>query len=813
MDQPRAFEIFADPPREFGLIPFWFWNDDLDEEELLSQLRAFHQAGFGGVLPHARVGLSRRVGYLTEEYFRLMRRVVEEAARLGMKVILYDEASYPSGSAKGAVVAENPDYASQAIGLWEKEVEGPFCGFWRPSTGRALLDRHVCTLLGRIDEKGRIDPGSVQLLEARPNTIFRIEVPHGRWKIMSVWNTHSGGHIRGAFPEEESGHATAPPAGDILNPEAVACFLHLTHDQYYANLKEFFGTAIIALFTDEPHVFGKGAQRPSAAQPFTPGWVEWLRELWGYDPRPWLPALWLDYGPGTEEFRRAYAAAVQTRLHQVFYRAQSRWCAARGIALTGHPSGSDELSCLRYFQFPGQDMVWRWVLPGTPAALEGPNSIAPKAATSAARLNGARRILTEVCGAYGWRLTLDEIKWLFDWHLVRGNNLINPHAVFYSIRDRRAWESEPDLGVHNVFWPYFPPLATYARRLSWLLCDGAHVCEVAVLGDGNSLPWQAARQLYQSQIDFLYVDDQAVAEGQVGEATIAIGTQVFRAVIVDGDPPLGDAAQRKLKVFEKAGGLLLRFEEGMDLPAKLDQKLPRDLLLEPAHPDLCAIHYRKEGLDFYFLVNEGEKVISGELTLSISGAVEAWDPLSGERAPVQAQPSPPGLKAPLDLDRRESTVLVVDASKPFTPPPAPPQFSEQAIPLDLEWEVRDASGGVADLPAPGDWSRHPGWELFSGTLRYRAELDIPAADEIHLDLGQVGDIAEVLLDGQAMDVRMWAPYRVLLGQRLKPGTHQLEIRITNTMANAYDGIQAPSGLIGPVRLIARTQIKKEGVPG
>lgn len=82
MNLEYAFASFADPPREFGLIPFWFWNDDLDEAELLRQLRAFHEAGFGGVLPHPRIGLSRRVGYLTPEYFRLFRRVVQEAARL-----------------------------------------------------------------------------------------------------------------------------------------------------------------------------------------------------------------------------------------------------------------------------------------------------------------------------------------------------------------------------------------------------------------------------------------------------------------------------------------------------------------------------------------------------------------------------------------------------------------------------------------------------------------------------------------------------------------------------------------------------------
>ena len=92
---------FGSPPREFGMMPQWFWNDDLDEAELLRQLREFHAKGCGGIMPHPRIGLSRRIGYLTPEFFRLIRLVVEESARLGMKVVLYDEATYPSGSAQG----------------------------------------------------------------------------------------------------------------------------------------------------------------------------------------------------------------------------------------------------------------------------------------------------------------------------------------------------------------------------------------------------------------------------------------------------------------------------------------------------------------------------------------------------------------------------------------------------------------------------------------------------------------------------------------------------------------------------------------
>lgn len=104
----------------------------------------------------------------------------------------------------------------------------------------------------------------------------------------------------------------------------------------------------------------------------------------------------------------------------------------------------------------------------------------------------------------------------------------------------------------------------------------------------------------------------------------------------------------------------------------------------------------------------------------------------------------------------------------------------------------------------GDWSRHPGLELFSGALRYRTGFDLPsAADRLELDLGGVGDIAEALLDDEPAGVRMWAPYRIPLAGPVAAGRHTLEVRITNSMANAYEGAQLPSGLMGPVRLILR----------
>jgi hypothetical protein len=55
---------FRDPPREFSLMPFWFWNDDLTEAEILRQIADFEAHGVYGFVIHPRVGLPRSKGWI-----------------------------------------------------------------------------------------------------------------------------------------------------------------------------------------------------------------------------------------------------------------------------------------------------------------------------------------------------------------------------------------------------------------------------------------------------------------------------------------------------------------------------------------------------------------------------------------------------------------------------------------------------------------------------------------------------------------------------------------------------------------------------
>jgi hypothetical protein len=92
-----------------------------------------------------------------------------------------------------------------------------------------------------------------------------------------------------------------------------------------------------------------------------------------------------------------------------------------------------------------------------------------------------------------------------------------------------------------------------------------------------------------------------------------------------------------------------------------------------------------------------------------------------------------------------------------------------------------------------------------------------------LDLGKVGDLAEVWVNGRQVGTVWHAPYRIDIGSAVKPGSNELEVRVANVWVNRLigdaqpgatkitftaaptykpDAPLRPSGLIGPVTLQA-----------
>lgn len=785
----------ATPDPAFTQIPLWFWNDELDDDEIRRQMAEFRAHGVYGFMIHARMGLPKSIGFMSDRWLGHVRTAIEEAARTGMLVCLYDEFMYPSGSAHGEVARSNPEHAAQSLRMTVQEVDGP---------GRVDLDEPdegtvVAVVAGRrISEVKTLDPATLRLLSRdQPGT----ELPAGHWQIMTFTQVPSGGHIRGVHEGEDDRQPDAPPAADLLNPEAMRQFIRLAYDPYDRVASEHYGKTVIGMFTDEPSMLGRGHRQ--GVKPWTGGLAEFFADRRGYDLLPLLPALFVDIGDRTAPIRRDFERTLTERLDETYYRPLAQWCAERNIALTGHPAHSDEIDPLRHFHIPGQDIVWRWALPNHESALEGPNSTVGKCTSSVARHDGRRRNSNELFGAYGWQLTMDEMKWLTDWLAVRGVNLFYPHAFYYSIRDSRAMERPPDVGPNNAWWPHYRPFADYTSRLCKLLTDGRHICDVAILGGENRLPWRAAKLLFEHQVDFNYIEPwRLIEQAEIVEGRLRLGDMAYGVLIIDQDDTPDEVISQRLRELAEAG-VQVRYCRGAP-DERLIAGIERDVRANPASPDLRYIHVQKYGIDFYLFVNEGETAIDTEVTVRCNGRAEWFDPWTGTYEMARATGvHEDAITLPLRLERRESLVLCIDPSARLARAAAKsPQQLQRDIPLEVSWRVIDPAGRTVGHEL-GDWLNAPDTAGFTGTLTYRTTFTC-APDVEHryrLDLGEVGDFAVVRLNGRDLGARLWAPFAWDVTDALRAGANELVVEVTNSLANRYTPDKPrPSGLIGPVRL-------------
>jgi len=98
-----------------------------------------------------------------------------------------------------------------------------------------------------------------------------------------------------------------------------------------------------------------------------------------------------------------------------------------------------------------------------------------------------------------------------------------------------------------------------------------------------------------------------------------------------------------------------------------------------------------------------------------------------------------------------------------------------------------------------------------------------------LDLGDVKNLAEVIVNGRNIGITWKKPFRIDITDALKQGPNSIQIKVTNTWVNRLIGdAQAgvankitfttmpfykpdspllPSGLLGPVKLVAATPAK------
>jgi len=157
---------------------------------------------------------------------------------------------------------------------------------------------------------------------------------------------------------------------------------------------------------------------------------------------------------------------------------------------------------------------------------------------------------------------------------------------------------------------------------------------------------------------------------------------------------------------------------------------------------------------------------------------------------------------------------------------------KQVAQLNGDWTVRFKGMGAPDSVVFNsliDWTKHqdPAVRHYSGTAVYEKTFDLPTnvtGHPLELDLGGVGVIATVFVNGKKAGCVWTTPWRIDVTGLIKPGANKVGIHVTNTWNNRLaadarlpqdkrqshvsqpyrfdkNAPLANSGLTGPVRLL------------
>lgn len=561
---------FAEPPKAYSPVPIWWWSGDtLTRERLRWQLE---QLVGGGVYNAVILNLAPTgplygsdpddPTFLSEAWWTLFEGVCEDAEALGLRLWFYDQIGFSGANLQAELVRGDPSFSGES--LESLTAEGGELSLTCPSEGRPLATFSTT------------DAGETRRIPMEGRTA-RVAEKRGRLRLIYS--------VRRGF--------------DYFSPNACGALLDTVHGAFERRVGRFFGTTIVGSFQDE---------LPNLAT-WSAGFAEAFREHKGYDLLEHLGVLWEGAGNEAERVRADYQEVRSHLAEEAFFKPLSNWHERHGLvcgfdqqgpARAGQPLGTvqlyaDYLRTHRWFGAPGSDHHGN-----------------AKIHSSLAHLYGRERVWIEAFHSSGWGGTLEEtFDWLLPW-LGAGATLYDPHAVYYSTWGG-WWEwAPPSTCWRQPYWRHYPVYAAAVGRLSYLLSQGRHVCDIGVLhptttvqanltaegqplappltGEGISSYSDAfehtatnhaklANNVYEELVgsmmflahqtgvlerdrrDYDVLDDASVQRGEVAGGGLRIGDESFRAVILPACSTLLAATAEKLIAFVEGGGTLIAVAE------------------------------------------------------------------------------------------------------------------------------------------------------------------------------------------------------------------------------------------------------------
>ena len=567
----------------------------------------------------------------------------------------------------------------------------------------------------------------------------------------------------------------------------------------------------------------------------------------GYELRTWLPAVLgyvIDNPETTSRFLLDWRSVIGDLFANKFYRRMAELGHEQGLTVVYETAAGDVFPAdiMEYFKHADFPMCEFWH-PYSTGYVGSLNFKPIKPTASAARLYGKPRVAAESFTSFDlhWNEHFEFLKDYADYHFIEGVT----HNVFHT------YTHNPQIGFlppgtsmgsnigtpflrGQTWWPYMKEFTTYLARCSYMLERGRSVSDVLwYLGDEIShkpdqeYPFPAGYKYDYCNPDVL-LNRLSVKDGLVVTpegltyrfiwipenkrmlpetleqlhalleqgATVVANAPRSIATLVGGEENQTRFAQAVKAIWGNAKpGIITNLGKGRLLSGVTLEEALQMLEIKPdVRGDIRWIHRQLKGADWYFVTPQKQASFNGKIEFRAKGAAELWNPVTGEITPLKVDRQGEYATVQLDMPKAGSCFIVFNHDKKQQNPEA--ISYNHAQPIEGKWVVQFPEGWGAPAKLEIDkltpWCNMPMSEegkAFSGSATYTTTFQAPnESKQLMLDLGKVGMIAEVTLNGQKLRTLWCSPYALDISKYVKSGENTLQVKVTSTWYNrlTYD---------------------------
>ena len=858
---------------ENHILPF-FWQHGEDDEVLLEELHRIHASGVGSVCIESRP----HEGFAGESWFEDVKLIFDECKNLGMDAWILDDKYFPTGFCNGAIRERFPEYGKRAITERHMDICGPITdgavifdgptdedGWADEKAGDELLAIIACRCKGPGQD---LAGECIDITDNLHDGLVSVTLPEGIWRIFFIFER----------PEKDGRvDFTNPESVDFMFSEIYEPHYENLKEYFGNTFRGFFSDEPFIMDKSKLPVRGESNSkgkypwnrfiREELEKKYGNDWKIHLPALWftmnGVSPS--YRVAYMDTVSGL--YKRCFCDRVGAWCRE-------RGIMYIGHVVEDHNQHTSMGSGAHFFRaldgqdMAGMDVVLHQIVPGM---TYHPNSCncwydiadpdffhfsLAKMAASHAHIQEEKmgRAMCEIYGAYGWVEGLKMMKWLTDHMLVRGINNFVPHAFSAKFPD----EVPPQFtgAGHNPQEKQFRILMEYMNRVATLMSDGVHRADCAVLYHAEA-EWSGGQYMYfytpaklltLGHIDFDVISSDYLEKAAIENGRLALSRETYPAIVIPMAEYLPEATVKKLIAASEAGVDVIFLDKitkkTCEAPAKrigwpdnghihvicaenLTMKMRElghyDVTTSTEAEFLRYYHYSKDGTHAYMLTNEG--IVNDVLTSLTFDEFDGGDyvvyyPMENKaylansknrslRIRLEPYESVILFFGDIPKDLPEYVKYVPDCETVITPSFNVSIYQAENYPSKADAEFV--------LDEPKNITGATMYPHFGGFMKYEGSFEYDDADESArylLDLGYVGETAEVYLNGTYVGEKLAPPYRFDVSSTLKRGKNDLRVIVTNHLGYEQRDlcskylVMEPSGLLGPIEI--RKTVKANG---